>query len=205
MTDTQQPLAGAKVLVLEDETLVSMMVEDMLLDLGCEVVGPFAKLDQALAFVEAGEPFDAALLDVNLGGVLGLARAAVPALLRRPEPRHGRFLAVASTAATRGLPMLAAYCAAKSGVTGLIRALAVELGGTGVTANAVSPGSTDTPILAESARLYGLADAREFAAQQPAKKLLEPEDVAAVLAFLASPASSGMTGSIVPVDGGLAL
>ena len=69
MTDTQQPLAGAKVLVLEDETLVSMMVEDMLLDLGCEVVGPFAKLDQALAFVEAGEPFDAALLDVNLGGV----------------------------------------------------------------------------------------------------------------------------------------
>ncbi|HEX7659481.1 MAG TPA: mycofactocin-coupled SDR family oxidoreductase [Pseudonocardiaceae bacterium] len=145
------------------------------------------------------------ILDVNLGGVLGLARAAVPALLRRPEPRHGRFLAVASTAATRGLPMLAAYCAAKSGVTGLIRALAVELGGTGVTANAVSPGSTDTPILAESARLYGLADAREFAAQQPAKKLLEPEDVAAVLAFLASPASSGMTGSIVPVDGGLAL
>lgn len=69
MTDTQQPLAGAKVLVLEDETLVSMMVEDMLLDLGCEVVGPFAKLDQALAFIDGGDPIDAALLDVNLGGV----------------------------------------------------------------------------------------------------------------------------------------
>ncbi len=69
-----------------------------------------------------------AVLDVNLGGVLNLARAAVPALLRRPEPRTGRFLAVASAAATRGLPMLAAYSAAKAGVAGLIRALAVELG-----------------------------------------------------------------------------
>ena len=67
--EAQEPLNGARVLVLEDETLVSMMVEDMLLDLGCEVVGPFAKLDQALAFVGSGEGvIDAALLDVNLGG-----------------------------------------------------------------------------------------------------------------------------------------
>ena len=108
-----------------------------------------------------------AVLEVNLGGVVNLAHAAVPALLRRPQPRSGRFLAVASAAATRGLPMLAAYCAAKAGVTGLIRALGAELGGTGVTANAVSPGSTDTPILTESARLYGLPAADSFAAQQP--------------------------------------
>lgn len=146
-----------------------------------------------------------AVLDVNLGGVLNLARAAVPAMLRRPPPRHGRFLAVASAAATRGLPMLAAYCAAKAGVTGLVRALAAELGDTGVTANAVSPGSTDTPILAESARLYGLSGAPEFAAQQPLRRLLAPVEVAEVLAFLAGPASSGMTGAVVPVDGGLAL
>ena len=106
-----------------------------------------------------------AVLDVDLGGVLNLARAAVPALLRRPEPRRGRFLAVASAAATRGLPMLAAYCAAKAGVAGFVRALAAELGGTGVTANAVSPGSTQTPILDESARLYGLSAASAFAAQ----------------------------------------
>ena len=86
-----------------------------------------------------------AVLDINLGGVLTLARVAVPAMLRRPEPRRGRFLAVASAAATRGMPMLAAYGAAKAGVTGFVRALAVELGGTGVTANAVSPGSTATP------------------------------------------------------------
>jgi NAD(P)-dependent dehydrogenase (short-subunit alcohol dehydrogenase family) len=145
------------------------------------------------------------VLDVNLGGVLTLARVAIPALLRRPEPRSGRFIAVASAAASRGLPMLAAYCAAKAGVTGLIRALAVELGATGVTANAVSPGSTATSKLDESARLYGLAEASVFAAQQPMGRLLEPEEIAAVLAFLAGADSSGMTGAVLPVDGGLAV
>jgi SDR family mycofactocin-dependent oxidoreductase len=146
-----------------------------------------------------------AVLDVNLGGILNLARAAVPALLRRPEPRSGRFLAVASAAATRGMPMIAAYCAAKAGVAGLVRSLAVELAASGITANALSPGSTDTAILEESARLYGLAAASEFAAQQPMRRLLHPAEVAMTLAFLAGPGSSGMTGAVIPVDGGLAL
>jgi SDR family mycofactocin-dependent oxidoreductase len=146
-----------------------------------------------------------AVLDTDLGGVLGLARAAIPALLRRPEPRNGRFLAVASAAATRGLPMLAAYCAAKAGVAGLIRALAAELGETGITANAVSPGSSDTPMLAESARLYGLPDAASFAAQQPVHRLLAPEEIAAALVWLAGEGSSAVTGAVIPVDGGLAL
>jgi SDR family mycofactocin-dependent oxidoreductase len=146
-----------------------------------------------------------AILDVNLGGVLTAARVGIPALLRRPEPRDGRFLAVASAAATRGLPMLAAYCASKAGVTGLIRALAVELGGTGVTANAVSPGSTRTAILDESARLYGLESAEAFAAQQPLGRLLDPEEVAALLTWLAGPQSRGATGGIYPLDGGLSV
>jgi SDR family mycofactocin-dependent oxidoreductase len=146
-----------------------------------------------------------AVLGIDLGGVLTLARVTVPALLRRPEPRHGRFLAVASAAATRGLPMLAAYGAAKAGVAGFIRVLAAELGGTGVTANAVSPGSTATPILDESARLYGLPAADAFAAQQPLGRLLDPAEVAAVLVFLAGDGASAMTGAVVPVDGGLAL
>ncbi len=172
-------------------------------------------LDAAVAVagvIAGGVPFwempgdqQRAVLDTDLGGVLNLARAAIPALLRRPEPRRGRFLAVASAAATRGLPMLAAYCAAKAGVTGLIRALAVELGGTGITANAVSPGSTDTPILDESARLYGLPGAQSFAPQQPVRRLLEPDEVAAALVWLAGEGSSAMTGAVVPVDGGLAL
>jgi SDR family mycofactocin-dependent oxidoreductase len=146
-----------------------------------------------------------AVLDVDLGGVLTLARVAVPALLRRPEPRRGRFLAVASAAATRGLPMLAAYCAAKAGVAGFIRALAAELSGTGVTANAVSPGSTETAMLDESARLYALPGAGAFASRQPLGRLLSPAEVAAVIAFLAGDGASGMTGAVVPVDGGLSL
>ena len=146
-----------------------------------------------------------AVLETDLLGVLVLARAGVPALLRRPAPRSGRFVAVSSAAATRGLPMLSAYCAAKAGVNGLIRGLAAELRGTGVTASCVSPGSTRTPVLDESARLYGLADAEHFARQQPLERLLEPEEVAAALVWLAGPQSSGVTGADVAVDGGLAL
>jgi SDR family mycofactocin-dependent oxidoreductase len=145
------------------------------------------------------------LIDVNLRGILHLSRAAVPALLRRPQPRSGRFIAVASAAATQGLQKITAYCAAKAGVTGAIRALAAELGPTGVTANAVSPGSTRTAILDESARLYDLDSAEAFAAQQPLCRLIEPAEVAATIAFLAGPASSAITGVEVPVDGGFVL
>jgi SDR family mycofactocin-dependent oxidoreductase len=146
-----------------------------------------------------------AVLSICLDGVLVGARVAIPALLRRPEPRSGRFLAIASAAATRGLPMLAAYCAAKAGVVGAVRALALELRGTGVSANAVSPGSTATPILDESARLYDLPSAESFAAQQPVGRLLDPAEVAAMLVWLAGPESSGLTGAAIPVDGGLAV
>jgi SDR family mycofactocin-dependent oxidoreductase len=144
-----------------------------------------------------------AVLSTCLDGVLVGARVAIPALLRRPEPRSGRFIAVASAAATRGLPLLAAYCAAKAGVVGAVRALAMELHGTGISANAICPGSTRTPILDESARLYDLPGAEAFAAQQPVERLLEPAEVAALLVWLAGPESSGLTGAAVPVDGGL--
>jgi SDR family mycofactocin-dependent oxidoreductase len=203
-----------------DEGLVMPMVVDVR-DLGAlqEAVEwaerQWGGLDAAVAVagvIAGGLPLwevptdqERAVLDIDLGGTIALARAAVPALLRRPTPRHGRFLAVASAAATRGLPMLAAYCAAKAGVAGLVRALAVELRGTGVTANAVSPGSTDTQVLVESARLYHLDSAGAFAAQQPLQRLIDPAEVAAVLAFLAGDGSSAMTGSVVAVDGGLAL
>jgi SDR family mycofactocin-dependent oxidoreductase len=175
----------------------------------------WGRLDAAIAaagVIAGGAPLwelpveqEQAVLDIDLGGVIKLARAAIPALLRRPEPRSGRFLAVASAAATSGMPTIAAYCAAKAGVAGLIRALGAELGGTGVTANAVSPGSTDTAMLDESARLYGLPDSSTFASQQPLGRLLDPAEIASVLAFLAGPGSSAMTGSVIPVDGGLAL
>lgn len=146
-----------------------------------------------------------AVMEVNLHAVLVAARVGVPALLRRPQPRAGRFLVVASAAATRGLPMLAAYCAAKAGVTGLVRGLAAELRGTGITANAVSPGSTATSILDESARLYDLESGEAFSAQQPLGRLIEPDEVAAALVWLAGPDGAAVTGAAIPVDGGLAL
>jgi SDR family mycofactocin-dependent oxidoreductase len=146
-----------------------------------------------------------AVLDIDLRAVIVAARAGVPALLRRPEPRTGRFVAVASTAAARGLPMLSAYCAAKAGVVGFVRALGAELRGTGVTANSVSPGSTDTAILAQSARLYALGAAGAFAPQQPIERLIEPAEVAEVIALLAGPGAGAMTGGDYAVDGGLAI
>ena len=146
-----------------------------------------------------------AVLAVDLGGPITAARVGVPALLRRPAPRQGRFLAVASAAATRGLPMLAAYGAAKAGVAGLVRGLAADLAGTGVTANAVCPGSTDTAMLAESARLYHLDGTAPFADQQAVGRLLEPAEVAAALVWLAGEASSALTGAVIPVDGGFGL
>ena len=99
----------------------------------------------------AEEQLDA-VVEANLGGAFAAARAAIPAMLRRPQPRQGRLIVVASAAASRGLPMLAAYCAAKAEVVGLIRALGAELRGSGITANAVSPGSTRSEILEQSAR-----------------------------------------------------
>ncbi|HET6816735.1 MAG TPA: mycofactocin-coupled SDR family oxidoreductase [Mycobacteriales bacterium] len=175
----------------------------------------YGGLDAALAVagvVGGGRPHwesdaatEEAVLDVDLRGVLNLARVAVPALLRRPAPRSGRFVAVASAAATRGLPKLAAYCAAKAGVTGFVRALAVELGDTGVTANAVSPGSTRTAALEASASLYELQDTSGFIEQQPVGRLLDPDEIAAALAWVAGADSGAMTGSVMTVDGGLSV
>lgn len=148
---------------------------------------------------------DRAVIEGNLATVISTARVGIPALLRRPSPRAGRFVATASAAATRGLLGLAAYCAAKSAVSGYVRALAMDLRATGVTANAIAPGSTRTAMLDESARLYGLGSAEDFAIQQPLERLLEPAEVAAMIVWLLSAEAAAVTGATLPVDGGLAV
>lgn len=143
------------------------------------------------------------MVGVNLEGVWRLARAAVPVLLERPEPRQGRFLAVASTGGMLGLPLLSAYGAAKHGVIGLVRALAAELAPHAITANTVVPGSTATAMLDASAAVYGLDGTAEFATHHLLPRLLAPEEPAALVAWLCGPDSSGITGAVLPVDAGM--
>jgi len=143
-----------------------------------------------------------AMIDVNLTGVFNLARAVVPHLLDAPLPHHGRFVAVASAAAHRGLPQLAAYSAAKHGVAGLVKAMAAELGASGVTANAVAPGSTRGPMLDASAAIYGLDDADVFGEHSRIGRLIDPDEIAATIEWLCVDAPGSVTGTVVDVDGG---
>ncbi|MEV0084565.1 mycofactocin-coupled SDR family oxidoreductase [Saccharopolyspora sp. NPDC050642] len=143
-----------------------------------------------------------ALFDVGVRGVANLARAAVPLLLQRPEPRSCRFVALASSAAHRGLYHLAGYNAAKHAVVGLIRGLATDLRGTGITATAVSPGSTRTDMLTATAAYYDLPDVEEFSRHQLVERLLEPDEVAAAVCWLCGEGASAVTGTVVHADGG---
>ena len=141
--------------------------------------------------------------DVNVKGVRNLAAAAVPALLGAPKPRQGRVVAIASTAGVLGLPRLSAYSASKHAVIGFVRSLAADLAGSGITANAVCPGSTRGPMLDASAAVYDLPSTDEFATHHLVQRLLEPTEPAALIAWLCGPTSSGLTGAVLPVDGGM--
>ncbi|MBY8862403.1 mycofactocin-coupled SDR family oxidoreductase [Nocardia sp. CA2R105] len=172
----------------------------------------FGRLDAAVgaaAVMSGGKPlWDMddrqweALFDIDVRGVANLARAAVPALLRRPRPRSGRFVTLASSAAHHGMTQLAGYNAAMHAVVGLIKGLAHDLRGSGITATAVSPGSTRTDMLTETARLYGLDTVELFADHQPLGRLLAPNEVAAVVTWLCGADSAAVNGTVIHADGG---
>ncbi|GAA1780297.1 3-oxoacyl-ACP reductase [Nocardioides hankookensis] len=142
------------------------------------------------------------LWDVDVRGVWNTAAVAVPAMLAGPEPRGCRFVAVASAAATYGLFHLAGYNAAKHAVVGLVKGLAADLVATGVTAVAVSPGSTNTAMLDATADLYGIADPVAFADNQLLRRVLDPDEVAATIAFCCSVDGAALNGGVVHADGG---
>lgn len=172
----------------------------------------FGSLDVAVAsaaVIVGGEPVwqtPAAHLrtawEVDVMGVWNTAAACVPHMLRAADPTGCRFVALASAAGERGLFHLGAYTMAKHAVVGLVRALAADLVGTGVTAVGVSPGSTRTTMLDATASLYELADATRLADAQRLGRLLEPEEIAEVVAFCCSPAGALLNGSVVNADGG---
>jgi 3-hydroxybutyrate dehydrogenase len=145
-------------------------------------------------------------IGVNLSGTFHCIRAALPALL---EAKAGRIVNVASTAGLVGYPYVAAYAAAKHGVVGLTRALALELASTAVTVNAVCPGYTDTDmvrgavanIVARTGRSE--AEARgALAARNPQKRLVATDEVASAVAWLCLPESRSVNGQAIVVDGG---
>ena len=180
-----------------------------LVDAVAEAVERWGRLDVAVAaaaVVGGGVPLwedDSLdlLWDIDVRGVWNTAAATVPAMLAGPDPSGCRFVALASSAGERGLFHLAAYSAAKHAVVGLVRGLAADLVGTGVTAVAVSPGSTGTDMLAATARLYGVTT-RELAAHQLLRRALTPDEVAAAVALACSRDGAALNGSVINADGG---
>jgi len=142
------------------------------------------------------------LLDIDVVGVWNTATATIAHMLGNPDPSGCRFVAVTSAAGSVGLHRLAGYNVAKHAVVGLVRGLAADLVGTGVTAVAVSPGSTDTAMLRATAHLYELANPEPFIESSPLRRLLEPTEVAQTIVFCCSRVGGVLNGSIVQATGG---
>jgi NAD(P)-dependent dehydrogenase (short-subunit alcohol dehydrogenase family) len=143
---------------------------------------------------------------VDLTGVFLVTQAVLPGMLER---RSGRVISVASTAGLVGYPYVTAYCAAKHGVIGFTRALALEVARKGVTVNAVCPGFTETPLLDEAVanimRTTGMdetAARARLAAGNPQGRFVTPAEVADAVLWLASPGASAINGQAIPVAGG---
>ena len=146
------------------------------------------------------------VLAVNLTAAATCARAALPAML---DAGWGRIVNVASTAGLKGYPYVTAYVAAKHGLVGLTRALAVEFAGKGVTVNAVCPGFTDTDLVARSVQAIAGKTGRStdearaaLAASNPHGRLITPDEVASAVAWLCLPESAAINGAALPVAGG---
>ncbi|CAN5139367.1 SDR family oxidoreductase [soil metagenome] len=176
-----------------------------------EILERWGRLDAAVAaaaIIRGGAPLWETpaddldtLWDVDVCGVWHTAAAVLPAMLTGPDPSSCRFVAVASAAGHTGLFHLAAYSTVKHAVVGLVRGLAADLRGTGVTACSISPGSTDTAMLDATAALYDVGR-DDLVAHQDLLRVLDPTEVAATIAFACSPAGAALHGSDVHADGG---
>ena len=145
------------------------------------------------------------MLAVDLTGVFLCARAVLPEML---EARAGRIVNIASTAGLRGYNRMAAYCAAKHGVVGLTRALALETAKHGITVNAVCPGYTETGMVEQAVDNLVAAGRTPVEARAmltritPRGALTTPEEVASLVAWLCGDDAAAVTGASIPVAGG---
>jgi 3-hydroxybutyrate dehydrogenase len=146
------------------------------------------------------------LIAVNLTGTYHCIHTALPGML---AAGHGRIVNIASSAGQVGYPYVAAYCAAKHGVVGLTRSLALETATKGITVNAVCPGYTDTDIVRETIgnirAKTGRSEAEALAAlvqHNPQGRLVRPEEVANAVLWLCLPGSESITGQSIAVSGG---
>ncbi|MFD4459091.1 SDR family NAD(P)-dependent oxidoreductase [Nocardia sp. NPDC058480] len=140
------------------------------------------------------------VIDVNLHGVFHTIQAVLPDMV---EAGWGRIVNISSSSTHSGQPFMAHYVAAKSAVNGLTKALALELGPSGITVNAVPPGFIDTPMLRKNEQAQRLGGTVEDHIQRtPVRRVGTPADIAAACAFLISEEASYITGQIFGVNGG---
>ncbi|GAA0869146.1 SDR family oxidoreductase [Brevundimonas basaltis] len=172
-------------------------VDILINNAGAATSAPFLKTD-ADAF--------RAMLALNLEAPAEATRLILPGMLTR---RRGRIVNVASTAGLKGYAYVSAYVAAKHGLVGLTRALALEVASKGVTVNAVCPGFTETDLVARSVRSIMAKTGRSedearaaLAAENPQGRLITPDEVAQTIVWLCGEGASGVNGTAVPVAGG---
>ncbi|MGW5384319.1 SDR family NAD(P)-dependent oxidoreductase [Nocardia sp. NPDC003963] len=140
------------------------------------------------------------VIEVNLHGVFHTIQAVLPDMV---EAGWGRIVNISSSSAQSGQPFMSHYVSSKSAVNGLTKSLALELGPSGITVNAVPPGFIDTPMLrrSEERRLLG-GTVEDHIQRTPVRRVGKPEDIAATCAFLISEEAGYITGQIIGVNGG---
>lgn len=143
-----------------------------------------------------------AMIGVNLTGTWNVCRAVIPTMM---EQRYGRIINIGSIAGIKGIPNLSHYSAAKHGVVGLSKALAIDMAPYSVTVNCICPGSVDTDMLGGLAPQIGhsIEEAKQaFAAYHLLPGLIPPEDINELVMWLASDASRSVTGAVWNMDRG---